>query len=234
MHLINRLVAGFIILVLNCHIVRADTESQIRTLHETFVLIVRDIASAPQAEQPQRYDALRERVSAMVSGLVRTPDGSDTIKPDRSDELLVDFVYSAFLADQDHLDRVVTRTAATNEAIAAISTRVRCLAAMYPIGATGSCCEQCYFVQYLARAYRHIPSFLPEIIRPQMSRWKANHRIPELLVLSEGGDLGARTELENGNSPDIEKMKTLFRHILTSHNAQKNSDSTTNSLRKID
>jgi len=194
--------------------VGADTESRIKALSETFDKMVAEIDKAPQTKKPKLYDELREQVSAMVFGLAYGPDGIDTNNTSRSDEILVDFVYGVFTADQAHLERAIIHAGGKEEAIGVMPARVRCVASVYPVGSCRDCCERVYFLQYLARAHRYIPDSLPEIVGAQMARWKGDDRVPGLLVLAESGDLSAKTELNSLTSENAEKLKRLFRHII--------------------
>ncbi len=205
---------------------RGDINSDIESLTEAYGKVADSIAKAPEADRPKLYDKLREQVSGMAFGLGWIPDGSDTIKTERSDRILVDFVYSAFTADQGHLDRAIIHTKDRERAVAVMPDRAKCLIALFPVcrpaaGGATDCdsvtfSERVYLVQYLARAYRFIPDSLVESVRPQMSRWAGEDRIPGLLILAESGDADAKTELERLTSESARKVKSVFRHIVDS------------------
>ncbi|MEY4483417.1 MAG: hypothetical protein RL693_869, partial [Verrucomicrobiota bacterium] len=139
---------------------RGDINSDIESLTEAYGKVADAIAKAPEADRPKLYDKLREQVSSMAFGLGWIPDGSDTIKSERSDRILVDSVYSAFTADQGHLDRAIIHTKDRERAIAVMPDRAKSLITLFPIchsavGGATDCdsitfSERVYLVQYLA------------------------------------------------------------------------------------
>ncbi|MBA4150736.1 MAG: hypothetical protein H0X66_21695 [Verrucomicrobia bacterium] len=205
---------------------RRDTNSDIESLTEAYGEVAAAIAKVPEADRPKLYDNLREQVSSMAFDLGWTPDGSDTIKAERSDRILVDFVYTAFTADQGHLGRAIIHTQDRERAVAVMPDRAQCLIALFPICRSASggpvdvhsttFSERVLLVQYLARAYRFIPDALVEAVRPQMQRWTGEDRIPGLLVLAESNDAEATTELERLTSESARRVKSVFRSIIDS------------------
>lgn len=200
---------------------RGDINSDIESLSEAYGKIEDAIAKAPEADRPKLYDKLREQVSAMTFGLGYTPDGSDTIKTDRSNKILWDFVYSAFRSDQGHLERAIIHTKDKARAIAVMPDRARCLIALFPLDRSAAddtryWGERLQMVQYLADAYRFIPDSLVDSVRPQMPRWTGEDRIPGLLVLAEHEDADAKAELERLHSKSARNMKSVFRLIVDS------------------
>jgi hypothetical protein len=203
---------------------RGDINSDIESLTEAYQKIENAIRNAPEEERPKLYDKLREHVNVMVFGLAYQPEGSDTIKAETSDAILVDFVYSAFGADQMHLERAIIHTNDREKAIAAMPDRARCLVGLFPIcrSASGSEVavrtpafhERVLVVQYLANAYLHIPASLVESVKSQMSRWRGEERIPGLLILAESGDGDAKAELEGFPSKSADGLKKVFRAII--------------------
>jgi hypothetical protein len=203
---------------------RGDISSDIQSLAKAYQNAKDAIRNAPEAERSKLYDDLREQVSAMAFGLAYVPEGSDTIKPDKSDEILLDFVYGAFTADQGHLERVMIHTNDREKAIAAMPDRARCLVGLFPVCRTASggevevhtpaFRERVLLVQYLANAYEHIPDSLVESVRSQMSRWQGEDRIPGLLVLAERGDAAARAEVEQFASKSARGVRKLFRSMI--------------------
>lgn len=209
---------------------RADLNSEIESLSEAFGKVAAAIAKAPEADRSKLYDKLRKQVNTMAFTMGAFPDGADTIKSERSDEILVDLVYGAFKVDQSHLERAIIHTKDRELAVSTMQDRARCLIALFPIcrsatGGGGDVQSLAFFergalVQYFAEAYRFIPDSLVESIRPQMPRWRGEDRIPGLLVMTETGNADARAELEHFTSQSAHRLKTCFRVFSRSEKKQ--------------
>jgi hypothetical protein len=207
-----------------CASAKGDINSDIESLTKACWKVKDAIKNAPEEERPKLYDCLREHVGAMAFGFAYAPEGSDSIKTAKSDAILVDLVYSAFTADQAHLERAIIHTNDREKAISVMPDRAGCLLGLFPIcrsipGSevavdTPAFGERVLVVQYLARAYLHISDSLVESVRPQMSRWRGEERIPGLLVLAESGDEDARAELEGFTSKLAGGLKKLFRGVI--------------------
>ena len=189
-----------------------DLEQKIERLSQEFETIRTEIREIEDFnERATATEQIREHASDWYPfRFLYTPNGSDELQEDYTDKLLIDAVYSPFIAEQAHYERTIIHTEGNDDrARELMALRAHTLCRLYPIGSRLTPTEDIHFAQTIFQIYQHVPDAVVNALNENLPRWNSDEKSVALLIFDHHGLSETRDQLKSLDTKRFKIVATL-------------------------
>jgi len=208
----------FLLIGVCCQICADEIDDELEKLNSNWESLYSEVVRVePKEKRRKEFEKMREYASAWnpFSFLYRVY-GSDELQEDATEEIMVDSVYSPFLAEREHYERTIIHTEGDDErAVELMGRRAETISRLYPVGAPPTLKEELYFAQFMCRVYLWSPDRVCEALDEGLERWNGGERLVPLLILAHDGSEDAKGESKQFDSKKVRRLSIAIDSLLS-------------------